>query len=299
MHIFGIDFTSRPTRSKPITCMECVLEGTHLRAQCLAAWQDFAGFEAAMQRPGPWIAGIDFPFGQSRRFIETIGWPDTWPRYVDHVSRLGRQGFRTALDAYRKDRPAGDKEHRRATDIAAGSISPQKLYGTPVGLMFFEGAPRLKDAGVTLPGLQLGDPDRIAVEAYPGMLARTLIGRRSYKQDTRAKQTPAQHQARRDMLGIIRRGGVEASHGVTVSAPDELADDPQADHLDALLCAVQAAWAWSQRTRDFGAPSDLDPLEGWIADPSLLHPATGRLVSVASAKRKRSGVYGESSGGKK
>ncbi|MGB5253776.1 MAG: DUF429 domain-containing protein [Sedimenticolaceae bacterium] len=299
MHIFGIDFTSRPTRSKPITCMECVLEGTHLRAQCLAAWQDFAGFEAAMQRPGPWIAGIDFPFGQSRRFIETIGWPDTWPRYVDHVSRLGRQGFRTALDAYRKDRPAGDKEHRRATDIAAGSISPQKLYGTPVGLMFFEGAPRLKDAGVTLPGLQLGDPDRIAVEAYPGMLARTLIGRRSYKQDTRAKQTPAQHQARRDLLGIIRRGGVEASHGVTVSAPDELADDPQADHLDALLCAVQAAWAWSQRTRDFGAPSDLDPLEGWIADPSLLHPATGRLVSVASAKRKRSGVYGESSGGKK
>ncbi|MGB5776486.1 MAG: DUF429 domain-containing protein [Sedimenticolaceae bacterium] len=299
MHIFGIDFTSRPTRSKPITCMECVLEGTHLRAQCLAAWQDFAGFEAAMQRPGPWIAGIDFPFGQSRRFIETIGWPDTWPRYVDHVSRLGRQGFRTALDAYRKDRPAGDKEHRRAADIAAGSISPQKLYGTPVGLMFFEGAPRLKDAGVTLPGLQLGDPDRIAVEAYPGMLARTLIGRRSYKQDTRAKQTPAQHQARRDLLGIIRRGGVEASHGVTVSAPDELADDPQADHLDALLCAVQAAWAWSQRTRDFGAPSDLDPLEGWIADPSLLHPATGRLVSVASAKRKRSGVYGESSGGKK
>ena len=286
MHIFGIDFTSRPTRSKPITCMECVLEGAHLRAQRLTEWRDFAGFEAALRRPGPWIAGIDFPFGQSRRFIETIGWPDTWPRYVDHVSRLGRQGFRAALDAYRKDRDPGDKEHRRATDIAAGSISPQKLYGTPVGLMFFEGAPRLKDSGVTLPGLQLGDPHRIAVEAYPGILARTLIGRRSYKQDTRAKQTPAQHQARKDLLGIIQRGGVEASHGISISAPDALADDPGADHLDALLCAVQAAWAWSQRTRDFGAPSALDPLEGWIADPSLLDPATDRLVSLSSAKRK-------------
>ena len=286
MHIFGIDFTSRPTRSKPITCMECVLEGAHLRAQRLTEWRDFAGFEAALRRPGPWIAGIDFPFGQSRRFIETIGWPDTWPRYVDHVSWLGRQGFRAALDAYRKDRDPGDKEHRRATDIAAGSISPQKLYGTPVGLMFFEGAPRLKDSGVTLPGLQLGDPHRIAVEAYPGILARTLIGRRSYKQDTRTKQTPAQHQARKDLLGIIQRGGVEASHGISISAPDALADDPGADHLDALLCAVQAAWAWSQRTRDFGAPSALDPLEGWIADPSLLDPATDRLVSLSSAKRK-------------
>ena len=100
--------------------------------------------------------------------------------------------------------------------------------------MFLEGAPRLKDSGVTLPGLHLGDSDRIAVEAYPGMLARTLIGRRSYKQDARAKRTPAQDQARRDLLGIIQRGGLEASHGITVSAPDALADDPGADQLDAL-----------------------------------------------------------------
>jgi hypothetical protein len=46
---------------------------------------------------------------------------------------LGRGAFRKALDAYRASRPAGDKEHRRETDVAAGSISPQKLYGTPVG----------------------------------------------------------------------------------------------------------------------------------------------------------------------
>ena len=96
---------------------------------------------------------------------------------------MSRQGFRDALDAYRAPRPAGEKEHRRATDIAAGSISPQKLYGTPVGLMFFEGVPRIKAAGVTIPGLQLGDPERIVIEAYPGVLAgvlaRHLIGRRS------------------------------------------------------------------------------------------------------------------------
>lgn len=61
---------------------------------------------------------------------------------VDHVSSMDRKAFRKALDDYRTPRQPGDKEHRRHTDIAAGSISPQKLYGTPVGLMFFEGAPR-------------------------------------------------------------------------------------------------------------------------------------------------------------
>jgi hypothetical protein len=50
------------------------------------------------------------------------------------------------------------------TDIAAGSVSPQKLYGVPVGLMFFEGAPR------PIPKLHYGDPKRIVVEAYPGVL---------------------------------------------------------------------------------------------------------------------------------
>ena len=269
MRVYGIDFTSRPRRAKPITCLECTLTGHRLRAVKLTEWAAFAGFEAALRRPGPWIAGIDFPFGQARRFIETIGWPRSWAGYVQHAQSLGRQGFCATLDAYRTNRPTGDKEHRRATDRAAGSISPQKLYGTPVGLMFFEGAPRLKAADLTIPGLQHGDPDRIVVEAYPGILARTLIGRRGYKQDTRAKQTQEQHQARKALLKIIQQGGVEQSHGLTVAAPDHLADDPGADHLDALLCAIQAAWAWTQRDNHYGQPNHTDPIEGWIADPSI------------------------------
>jgi len=168
MKIHGIDFTSHPDARKPITCLECRLHGNTLHAGTLAEWRSFVDFEAALRRTGPWIAGIDFPFGQSRRFIDNIDWPRDWAGYVDHAASLGRVGFRAALDAYRAPWPYGDKEHRRATDVAAGSISPQKLYGTPVGLMFFEGAPRLRQAGVTIPGLQAGDPERIMVEAYPG-----------------------------------------------------------------------------------------------------------------------------------
>ena len=271
MRVYGIDFTSRPRRGKPITCLRCTLDGKHLKAEELTCWKDFGGFEAALRAPGPWIAGIDFPFGQSRRFIENIGWPLSWAGYALHARSLGRKGFREALDAYRKNRPAGDKEHRRAADIAAGSISPQKLYGTPVGLMFFEGAPRLRDAGVTIPGLQTGDPNRIVVEAYPGVLARTIIGRRSYKQDTKAKQTADQREARKDLLEKITNGETTPLYGLKVSAPMNLADDPGGDHLDALLCAIQAGWAWTRRTEDFGIPKGTDPLEGWIADPATMN----------------------------
>jgi hypothetical protein len=268
MRIYGIDFTSSPTRRKPITCLEATLDGTTLRAGALQEWQDFSAFEEALQRPGPWIAGIDFPFGQSRTFIENIGWPATWPGYVRHAASLGRPGFRAALDSYREGRPRGDKEHRRQSDIAAGSISPQKLYGVPVGLMFFEGAPRLLAAGVTIPGLQNGDPNRIVVEAYPGVLARKLINH-PYKQDTKSKQTPDQLAARQDLLHNIENGALPAEYGLRIKAPMTLADDPTGDQLDALLCAIQAAWAWTRRNDGYGAPKAMGPLEGWIADPTI------------------------------
>lgn len=269
MKVIGIDFTSRPTRRKPLTCMHCTLEGRLLRTNCFEAWPDFAPFEEALKNPGPWIAGIDFPFGQSRTFIENIGWPDDWAGYVEYAGSLGREGFRKALDAYRGRRPFGDKEHRRATDVAASSVSPQKLHGVPVGLMFFEGAPRLVRSGVTIPALQSGDPERIVVEAYPGVLARQLIGRAGYKTDNLGKQTEKQHQIRRAMLDYILNGQIEARHGLRVQAPKNLADDPSGDQLDALLCAIQAAWTWTMREHGYGRPCGTDPLEGWIADPSL------------------------------
>lgn len=56
-------------------------------------------------------------------------------------------------------------------------------------------------------------------------------------------------------------------YGLRVEAPLTLADEPGGDHLDALLCAIQAGWAWTQRKFGFGGPRSPDPLEGWSADP--------------------------------
>lgn len=268
MKILGIDFTSAPSPRKPITCLRCDFSAGQLKAGELVELPDFRAFEETLAEPGPWIAGIDFPFGQARKFIKTIEWPQTWAGYVQHVGTLNRDEFRSALTSYRESRRPGDREHRRWTDVVAKSVSPQKLFGVPVGLMFFEGGPRIIKAGVTIPHLQVGDPERIVVEAYPGIVARHFIGRRSYKNDTRKKQTPELHAARADLLNLIG-AKCKDRYGFKVVAPRELIEDPAGDQLDALLCAIQAAWAWQNREDGYGAPKDVDPLEGWIADPAV------------------------------
>ena len=63
---------------------------------------------------------------------------------------------------------------------------------------------------------------------------------------------------------------VAGRYGVTVVADDaELVDDPTGDSLDALLCAVQAAWVWRNRAKLFGSPR-IDRKGGWIADPQAV-----------------------------
>jgi hypothetical protein len=268
MKVLGIDFTSAPKGNKYITCLTCTLEDGVLSASA-GDLQELRvdGFESTLLQPGPWIAGIDFPFGQSRTFIQNIGWPATWAGYVERARRLGKAGFCEALTVYSNGRPEGSKEHQRATDKVARALSPQKLYGIPVGKMFFEGAPRLIDANVTIPGLWVGDPHRIVVEAYPAVLARKFVGKASYKNEEKRKQTEGHRVIRQTLLQRIVEKPL-ADYGLRVAVDRSLADDPSGDQLDALLCAIQAAWAWTQRGNGYGAPLNIDTLEGWIADPA-------------------------------
>lgn len=272
MQVLGIDFTSRPTRCKPITCVRATFDGNALEVispheRTCEQWTSFSQFEQALRCPGPWIVGIDFPFGLPRKFIENIGWPSTWREYVLYAESLGRAGFRRQLDDYRQRRESGDREHLRRTDILAKSVSPQKLYGVPVGLMFFEGAPRLARSGVTIPMFQNGDPDRIVVEAYPGVLARSVLRARSYKNDSRKAQSAQHITHRRELLAALSKGAAKQRYGFEVIAPEALCEDPSGDELDAFLAAIQAAWAWRNKSHNFGIPIDADRLEGWIADP--------------------------------
>ncbi len=229
MKIFGVDFTSAPCRRKPITVASAVLMKDLLRVEAIERHETFADFEQFLARPGPWIGGFDFPFGLPAELCRDLGWPLEWKALVSHCSSLTRQQLRCALDAYRNSRPAGSKYAHRATDLPAGSSSPMKLVNPPVALMFHEGARRIAGAGVHVPTLCDGDPRRVALEAYPGLLARKQLGIRVQLKD-----------------GLQRA----------------VVGDGAADLLDAVICATQAAWA-ALRPR-YGLPAGAFGAEGWI-----------------------------------
>jgi hypothetical protein len=138
-----------------------------------------------------------------------------------------------------------------------------KWVNPPVVLMLHAGAPRLLAAGVTIPGLFAGDPSRIALEAYPGMLARQVIGRASYKTDDPRKDDAARRAAREAITVAIEAGRMGISVAFAPGLREPCVRDCTADTLDAVLCAVQAAWGWRRRDVNFGLPPDMDPLEGW------------------------------------
>ncbi len=275
MQVFGLDFTSAPARRKPITCAVCHLAGETLHVFALETFPDFPAFEAFLARPGPWIAGLDFPFGLPRRLIIDLGWPQTWARYVTRIQAMDgdmRQWEHT-LKVYRDGQPPGHKHHRRVTDRLADSRSPMMLYGVPVGRMFFRGAPRLLESGVSVQPCHPTAADRVVVEAYPALLARRWAGRRGYKSDNRRQQTPDKSDARRAIVTGLLSGDLRAEFGLALRMAANLADacvtGASGDTLDAVLCAAQAAWAYPRRHDGYGIPPDVDRVEGWIVDPGL------------------------------
>jgi len=263
--LLGVDFTSAPRRAKPITVARAHAIGEHLvHVDSIDMLETFAAFDALLAEPGPWLGGFDFPFGLPRTAVEDLGWPLEWRALVAFCAAVPRQQFRARLDAHREARAIGDRYAHRAVDRPAASHSPLKLVNPPVALMFLEGAPRLATAGVTVAGSLAGDPARIAVEAYPGYLVRAIT-RASYKSDTRIKQTPERAATRAIVLSALVRADHPLAIGVS-AAPgllERALADASGDTLDAIICAVQAAWA-SRQVR-FGVPEDADPLEGWIA----------------------------------
>ena len=262
MRIYGVDFTCAPRRAKPITVASGFLQDRTLVIEEIERLETFAAFEAFLARPGPWIGGFDFPFSLPRELVRDLAWPSDWKSLVEHCRSMSRLEFRAALDAYRNTRPPGRRYAHRATDLPAGSSSPMKLVNPPVALMFHEGAPRLLAASVHIPALREGDPSRVALEAYPGLLARKQLRMRdSYKSDTRSEQTAARRAVRRRIVTALT-GGQPLKISLKTKLENQLVADGSGDLLDAVICAVQAAWASTQPR--YGLPADVPPSEGWI-----------------------------------
>jgi len=260
----GIDFTSRPGRRKPLVVAIGRRRDDAVQLQALQSHEDFDGLRALLAAPGDWIGAFDFPFGLPRELVEALGWPTQWLALMRHYQGLDRARIRADFKAFCDRRPPGHKFAHRRCDIPAGSSPSMKWVNPPVAWMLQVGVPLLLDAGVHLPALHDGDARRVALEGYPGLLARQLIGRRSYKSDAGARQDGARRAARAAIVEALRAGRtrLQLRLQATPAQRAALLDDGSADRLDAVLCLMQAAWA-AGRPR-YGLPEQVDPLEGWI-----------------------------------
>lgn len=268
--LLGCDFSSSPGRRKPIVLAWGERRGSRVALQRLERFGTLDAWGAWLAQPGHWVGGFDLPFGLPRELVAQLGWPLAWQDCMAHYRTLTREQIRSTFAAFCHARPVGGKFAHRATDGPAGASASMKWVNPPVAFMLHAGVPRLLDAGVHLPGLHAGDPTRAALEAYPGLLAREVLGRRSYKSDTRAQQTPERLLARKDLVTALEQGRTRLGLQLKLSHAqrDALADDASGDSLDAVLCLLQAAWAERAHAAGdplYGLPPTLDPLEGWIA----------------------------------
>ena len=263
--LLGIDFTVAPSRRKPVTVARGRMLGGVLRLDGVDALQDLAGFERVIAEPGPWVGAFDFPFGLPRAFVEDQGLGGDADAVIAAVRGrcADRMAWRAFIDAWGNTRPAGQRLLHRRTDRAltgVTSTSPLQTRYVPVGFMYYEGWARLVAAGVSAPGLRAGDPARVALEGYPGLLAHELIGARSYKNHDGAERLIA----RKDIVDALEQGRTRLGLRLklTHAQREALVDDASGDRLDAVLCLAQAAWASGRP--GWGMPEGVDPVEGWI-----------------------------------
>jgi hypothetical protein len=268
--LLGCDFSSAPTPRKTIVLAIGELHPGRVRLARLVHLASLSVFGDWLDQNPSWVGAFDWPFGLPRELVQTLGWPTDWAGCMAHYCALSRDQIRQDFAAFCNARPVGGKLAHRATDVPAGSSPSMKWVNPPVAFMLHAGVPLLLQAGATLPGLHAGgEPLKIALEGYPGLLAREVLGPRSYKADDKARQTPERLIARKDLITALEQGNTRLGLRLKLSHAqrDTRADDARGDALDAVLCLMQAAWAQTRHDAGdarYGLPAHMDPLEGWI-----------------------------------
>ena len=75
----GCDFSSSPTRRKPIVmALGRLAGGGRVVLDGLEALPSLDAFAAWLAEPRSWICAFDFPFGLPRELVEHLGWPRDW-----------------------------------------------------------------------------------------------------------------------------------------------------------------------------------------------------------------------------
>ena len=270
--LLGCDFTCAPTRRKPVTVAVGGRQGDAVHLHQLLAFTTLDDWQHWLQAQPAWIGAFDFPFGLPRALWQAWGWRGAWETGMRRYAALDRHELHERFKAFCAARPVGAKFAHRDTDGPAGSSPSMKWVNPPVAWMMHAGVPRLLAVGARFPGLGgLAGSSRVALEGYPGLIARDLIGRRSYKADAAARQTPERRAAREALLqGLEGEGSGRLALRLTLQAAQRaaLVADASGDALDAVLCLLLAAWAQQREHAapgpGYGLPAGMDAREGWI-----------------------------------
>ncbi len=292
--ILGLDFTSAPSKQKPITLAWCELNTTtnilalsHFDSiDSLNLWSDWLDRESGDPHSS-WIGAFDFPLGQPVVWLQELGWvhldknghypSNAWEQAMQRFSEMSKQEFEALIHNDIATRPMGDKFRFRLTDRMTRSSSPMKLHYPPVGKMFFQGACQLYKRPFSIWPCRVNQHPKTVFEGYPALLARRW-SKVPYKTDTPKSASQNHQQSRKDIIKGLLRDTFTAEFGFKlILKPDQselLLADSRGDYLDALLCAVEASWAYLQGAPDYGLSKALSTLEqaqvsqeGWIIFP--------------------------------
>lgn len=248
MQIHGVDFTSRPSRRKPVTVASA--KGTRIEA--LECFSTLGEFELWFQRAEGTI-GIDAPFGYPKVLCQELFQSEVWADVAEELSLFGSKDRLAPLAArveeFRNARPAGDKEPKRLTDIASNSASAMKFFQPPVGRMAARLIPILhRSTHEVLPVRPSASPVTV-VEIYPAKWVRSNGLGTAYKDQVGVMAN------RRDLLSKTR-------FTVPTELEERVLADEQGDLLDAIIACEQVA-TWLKNGRPMPSESQV-ALEGWI-----------------------------------
>jgi hypothetical protein len=283
LRLIGVDFTSAPSARKPIVVARGYLRGASVVLDELVPCADWQGFDAQIAVKGPWLGGFDLPFGLPRELVAHLGWPLQWRAMIERFATQDRSDLRAHFKAFCDARPVGSKFAHRATDGPAGSSPSMKWVNPPVAWMLHAGVPRMLSAGLLFPAHEPHGAiedlhGRVALEAYPGLIARRIVGRDSYKSDAAAGDDASRRAVRRRIVAACVAGPATSERAgdalpclmATQAQRSALVADARGDRLDAVLCLLQAGWAAARRADRYGLPAEIDPLEGWIIGAGAL-----------------------------
>ncbi len=283
MKIFGVNFTDNPTPKRPITIAHCVFKKSHgLSVNKVESFSAISDFELFLKEKGPWFAGVNFPLGQPKQFLDKMSLPPEWNHYIKDIQKWKQTGFEKKVKQYLSKLPKGTKTPLRITDIFAGVGSPLKATGNHSLHQFFGGSNCLLKSGASIIPCFPKKDNRVIIETLPA-----LVARRFKVQEKTGKKTKSDSEhIHKEVIKGLETPEFEHDFDFKLFIDDTLKlkciEDANGYSLDAILSAVQTAWAYNMGKPNYGIPDLQHPSiqsEGWIIDPSL-------VIGIAKPKNK-------------